>query len=276
MIAKSDAAFTAPSARQSPVRQTDVPPAVLVRGLYKSFGAIEVLRGINFEVKNGEVLCIIGPSGSGKSTMLRCINHLERIDRGVILVSGALVGYEQDGDRLRESPDRQAAHQRAGIGMVFQHFNLFAHMTVLQNLTLGPISVLREPRAIVEERARQLLRRVGLEDRAGSYPYQLSGGQKQRVAIARSLAMHPKLMLFDEPTSALDPELVGEVLGVMQDLAHDGITMIVVTHELGFAREVADRVMFMDGGLIVESGTPTAVLEHPSNARTKEFISKVL
>lgn len=249
---------------------------VLVRGLHKRFGSVEVLKGIDLEVANGEVLCVIGPSGSGKSTMLRCINHIERIDQGLILVDGALVGYELDGDRLREASDRQAARQRVGIGMVFQHFNLFAHMTVLQNVVLGPVFVRREPRAMAEERAKRLLCRVGLEERAHSYPYELSGGQKQRVAIARALAMQPRLMLFDEPTSALDPELVGEVLTVMRDLANEGMTMIVVTHELGFAREVADRIAFMDRGRVIESGSPADILTHPTNPRTKEFISKVL
>jgi polar amino acid transport system ATP-binding protein len=242
----------------------------------KSFGRLEVLRGITLEVQPKEVMCIIGPSGSGKSTFLRCINHLEKIDAGRLYVDGELVGYQQRGDKLHELPDREVCRKRSEIGMVFQHFNLFPHMTALQNAVEAPIHVKGENRATAEARARKLLARVGLADKVDAYPNQLSGGQQQRVAIARALAMQPKLMLFDEPTSALDPELVGEVLDVMRGLAEDGMTMIVVTHEMGFAREVGDTLVFMDGGVIVESGTPREVLANPQQERTKLFLSKVL
>jgi polar amino acid transport system ATP-binding protein len=222
------------------------------------------------------VVCVVGPSGSGKSTLLRCINRLEPIDAGRLWVDGELIGYRQRGERLYELPERELGRQRANIGMVFQHLELFPHMTALQNITLAPRHVHRQPKVDAEKRARALLERVGLGDAGDSYPRQLSGGQQQRVAIARALAMAPSLILFDEPTSALDPELVGEVLDVMKDLARTGMTMIVVTHEIGFAREVADEVVFMDGGVVVESGTPEQVLMAPRQPRTQEFLSKVL
>jgi polar amino acid transport system ATP-binding protein len=222
------------------------------------------------------VLCLIGPSGSGKSTFLRCINHLEKVDSGELSVDGELVGYRLSGDKLYELRDREVCGKRAEIGMVFQRFNLFPHMSVLDNVMSGPVRVRRESTEVARERARRLLERVGLADKVSSYPNQLSGGQQQRVAIARALAMEPKLMLFDEPTSALDPELVGEVLQAMQQLARDGMTMIVVTHEIGFAREVADTVVFMDGGVVVESGPPAEVLGNPRHERTQAFLSKVL
>jgi polar amino acid transport system ATP-binding protein len=247
--------------------------AVQVR---KTFGRLEVLRGIDLTVERGEVLCLIGPSGSGKSTFLRCINHLEKIDGGELSVDGELVGYRMSGDRLYELRDREVCGKRSEIGMVFQRFNLFPHLSVLDNVISGPVRVKREPVAAARERAGALLERVGLADKVASYPNQLSGGQQQRVAIARALAMQPKLMLFDEPTSALDPELVGDVLDVMRGLADDGMTMIVVTHEMGFAREVGDTVVFMDGGVVVESGRPEAVLNAPRHERTRAFLSKVL
>ncbi|MTB28372.1 MAG: ATP-binding cassette domain-containing protein [Actinobacteria bacterium] len=245
-------------------------------GVCKSFGSLEVLKGIDLEVQRGEVFCIVGPSGSGKSTFLRCINHLEKVDSGRLSVDGELVGYRQQGDRLYELKDRDAAKKRREIGMVFQRFNLFPHMTVLQNVMEAPVRVRKEPTAQVRERAMRLLDRVGLVGKADAYPRQLSGGQQQRVAIARALAMEPKLMLFDEPTSALDPELVGEVLDVMRQLAVDGMTMIVVTHEMGFAREVGDNLVFMDDGIVVETGRPRDVLGNPRHERTKAFLSKVL
>jgi polar amino acid transport system ATP-binding protein len=249
---------------------------VRAEGVHKSFARHEVLCGITLEVMPGEVMCLLGPSGSGKSTFLRCINHLEKIDAGRLMVDGELVGYRQVGDRLHELGEADVARKRAEIGMVFQHFNLFPHMTAVENVTCAPIRVKREPREQVRERARELLERVGLGDKLAAYPAQLSGGQQQRVAIARSLAMQPKLMLFDEPTSALDPELVGDVLAVMQQLARDGMTMIVVTHEIGFAREAANTVVFMDGGVVVESGSPQEVLGNPREDRTRAFLSKVL
>jgi polar amino acid transport system ATP-binding protein len=242
----------------------------------KRFGRLEVLKGINLEVQRGEVMCILGPSGSGKSTFLRCINHLEKINSGRLTVDGELVGYREQGDKLYELHERVVARRRAQIGMVFQHFNLFPHMTALENVTLAPTLVLDVKREEANERARTVLGRVGLGDKMGVYPVALSGGQQQRVAIARALAMQPKLMLFDEPTSALDPELVGDVLDAMRELARDGMTMIVVTHEMGFAREVADNVVFMDDGVIVESGPPSEVLLYPKHDRTKAFLSKVL
>src|SRR6202045_1253010 len=251
-------------------------PMVKAEAVHKSYGRVEVLRGIDLEVYPKEVLCIVGPSGSGKSTFLRCINHLEKIDSGRLSVDGQLVGYRQRGDRLHELRDREVCAKRAEIGMVFQRFNLFPHMTALGNLIEAPMRVRREGRSVAEERGRRLLERVGLADRAGSFPNQLSGGQQQRVAIARALAMQPKLMLFDEPTSALDPELVGDVLDVMRSLAEEGMTMVVVTHEIGFAREVGDSLVFMDGGVIVEAGTPPDVLGNPQHERTKSFLSKVL
>jgi polar amino acid transport system ATP-binding protein len=251
-------------------------PMVKAEGVHKSFGRVEVLRGIDLEVAPREVMCIIGPSGSGKSTFLRCINHLEKINAGRLCVNGHLVGYQQRGDKLHELRDKEVAAQRRDVGMVFQQFNLFPHMTALGNVMEAPCRVLKESRSTVRERAAALLERVGLGDKIGNYPSQLSGGQQQRVAIARALCMQPKLMLFDEPTSALDPELVGEVLDVMRQLALDGMTMVVVTHEMGFAREVGDALVLMDGGVVVESGNPQAVLTNPQHTRTKSFLSKVL
>jgi polar amino acid transport system ATP-binding protein len=249
---------------------------VSAEAVRKRFGRLEVLKGITLDVRAGEVLCLLGPSGSGKSTFLRCINHLEKIDSGRLSVDGELVGYRQDGERLHELRERDVARKRAEIGMLFQHFNLFPHMTALENVTCAPVRVKHEGREQARERALGLLARVGLDDKVDVYPAQLSGGQQQRVAIARALAMQPKLMLFDEPTSALDPELVGDVLDVMRGLAKDGMTMIVVTHEIGFAREVADSVVFMDEGVVVEAGTPAEVLGAPRHERTKVFLSKVL
>jgi polar amino acid transport system ATP-binding protein len=244
--------------------------------VHKRFGLNEVLKGIDMTVQRGEVVCLLGPSGSGKSTFLRCINHLESINRGRITVDGDIVGYREKGGRLHELPEKDAVRQRADIGMVFQRFNLFAHKTALQNITEAPVLVKGVAKKDAEARGLELLERVGLGDRGGAYPSQLSGGQQQRVAIARALAMDPKLMLFDEPTSALDPELVGDVLDVMRDLAKAGMTMVVVTHEIGFAREVGDRVVFMDGGVVVEEGPPSQVLDAPREERTKAFLSKVL
>ncbi len=249
---------------------------VKAEGVHKRFGRLEVLNGITLEVGAGQVMCLLGPSGSGKSTFLRCINHLEKINAGRLLVDGELVGYQERGDKLHELNEREVARKRAEIGMVFQHFNLFPHMTALQNVTLAPIRVLGTSREQAQGRARELLERVGLGDKLDTYPVALSGGQQQRVAIARALAMRPKLMLFDEPTSALDPELVGDVLDTMRQLAHDGMTMIVVTHEMGFAREVADEVVFMDQGQVVESGRPREVLDNPRQERTQTFLHKVL
>jgi polar amino acid transport system ATP-binding protein len=244
--------------------------------VHKSYGSLEVLKGIDLVVKPGEVCCVLGPSGSGKSTFLRCVNHLEKINAGRIFVDGELMGYHERGGKLHEMGEKDVARQRRSIGMVFQRFNLFPHMTVLQNVMEAPCQVKRESKAEVRERAAALLDRVGLAEKRGSYPGQLSGGQQQRVAIARALAMRPKLMLFDEPTSALDPELVGEVLDVMRDLARDGMTMVVVTHEIGFAREVGDTLIFMDGGVVVEQGPPREVIANPPQERTKAFLSKVL
>jgi polar amino acid transport system ATP-binding protein len=244
--------------------------------VHKSFGSLEVLKGVDLVVKPGEVCCVLGPSGSGKSTFLRCINHLEKINAGRIFVDGDLMGYHERAGKLHEMSEKDVARQRQAVGMVFQRFNLFPHMTVLQNVMEAPCQVKRESRSEVRERAAALLDRVGLSDKTGSYPGQLSGGQQQRVAIARALAMRPKLMLFDEPTSALDPELVGEVLDVMKDLARDGMTMVVVTHEIGFAREVGDSLIFMDGGVVVEKGAPRDVIGNPQQERTKAFLSKVL
>jgi polar amino acid transport system ATP-binding protein len=251
-------------------------PMVRAADVCKSFGRQEALRGISLTVPRGSVVCIIGPSGSGKSTFLRCINHLEKVDAGRLFVDGELVGYRQAGGRLRELHEREVARKRAEIGMVFQRFNLFPHMTALRNVMMAPQLVKGEDRTAVADRARTLLARVGLADRVGAYPRPLSGGQQQRVAIARALAMEPKLMLFDEPTSALDPELVGEVLDVMRGLAADGMTMVVVTHEIGFAREVADEVVFIDAGTVVEAGPPNELLANPRHRRTRDFLSKVL
>ncbi|WTB19167.1 amino acid ABC transporter ATP-binding protein [Streptomyces sp. NBC_00829] len=251
-------------------------PLVVARDVHKSFGHVEVLKGISLSVDPGEVLCLLGPSGSGKSTFLRCINHLEKIDRGQVHVDGQMVGYRQRGGHLHELKERDICRQRADIGMVFQSFNLFSHMTVLENIIEAPIRVKGETKKQAVEHAHALLDDVGLGYRAHAYPSRLSGGQQQRAAIARALAMRPKLMLFDEPTSALDPELVGDVLGVMRRLAQSGMTMIIVTHEIGFAREVADTVVFMDAGVVVESGEPKQVINSPSHARTQSFLSKVL
>jgi polar amino acid transport system ATP-binding protein len=249
---------------------------VLAEGVHKRFGRLEVLKGIDLRVARGEVCCLLGPSGSGKSTFLRCINHLEKINAGRLSVDGELVGYVQKGEKLHELHEREVAKKRAQIGMVFQHFNLFPHMTALENVALAPIRVLGARREHARARGRELLARVGLADKLDTYPVALSGGQQQRVAIARALAMQPKLMLFDEPTSALDPELVGDVLDAMRQLAKDGMTMIVVTHEIGFAREVADKVVFMDAGIVIEQGPPAQILAAPKHQRTQAFLSKVL
>ena len=249
---------------------------VLAEGVHKSYGRLEVLKGIDLAVQPGEVCCLIGPSGSGKSTFLRCINHLENIDGGRLSVDGELVGYRQQGGKLHELREKETARKRAEIGMVFQRFNLFPHMTALGNVVEAPVRVKGLDKAEAVDRAQQLLDRVGLADKLRAYPAQLSGGQQQRVAIARALAMEPKLMLFDEPTSALDPELVGDVLDVMRGLAADGMTMVVVTHEMGFARDVGDTVVFMDGGVVVESGDPREVIAHPEHERTRAFLGKVL
>lgn len=251
-------------------------PMVEAQQVCKDFGALSVLKGVTLSVQRGQVLVLVGPSGSGKSTFLRCINHLESVSAGRLYVDGELIGYRERGDKLYEMSPRDAAKQRRDIGMVFQHFNLFPHRTALDNVIEAPVHVKGVAKAAATERARDLLKQVGLSDKADAYPAQLSGGQQQRVAIARALAMDPKLMLFDEPTSALDPELVGEVLAVMKKLASEGMTMIVVTHEMGFAREVADQLVFMDGGVIVESGAPRDVLSNPQHDRTKAFLSKVM
>jgi polar amino acid transport system ATP-binding protein len=248
---------------------------VRVEQVHKSFGHLAVLKGVDLRVRAGEVAVVIGPSGSGKSTLLRCINHLEKIDAGRIWVDGELIGYRERRGRLHELREREVAAQRRVIGMVFQQFNLFPHMTVQENVMEAPVRLRQAPRAAVRQRARALLDRVGLADKVTAYPAQLSGGQQQRVAIARALAMQPKLMLFDEPTSALDPELVGEVLDVIRDLAGDGMTMIVVTHEMGFAREVGDSLVFMDDGSVVEAGVPREVLANPRHERTRAFLAKV-
>ena len=252
------------------------PPLLSAHKVRKSFGGVEVLKGISLDVAAGQVMCLLGPSGSGKSTFLRCINHLERIDGGRISVDGELIGYAARHGRIFEMNRREVARQRGGIGMVFQRFNLFPHMTALENITVAPIGVRGLPKPAALARGRELLDRVGLADLAQSYPAQLSGGQQQRVAIARALAMDPKLLLFDEPTSALDPELVGDVLDVMRALAADGMTMVVVTHEIGFARGAADEVVFIDGGVVVESGPPASVLDNPQNPRTKAFLDSVM
>jgi len=253
--------------------KTVVVEAVDVR---KNYGHVEVLRGIDLRVDEGEVVCLIGPSGSGKTTFLRCINHLERINSGKLMVDGELVGYRRHKGKLYELNLKQTASKRAEIGVVFQHFNLFPQMTALQNIVEAPIGVKRESKADAVAHAHKLLTQVGLSDKADCYPRQLSGGQQQRIAIARALAMRPRLMLFDEPTSALDPELVGEVLDVMKRLAGAGMTMVVVTHEIGFARQVADRVVFMADGVVVEAGPPSQVIDAPQHPRTVEFLRKVL
>jgi polar amino acid transport system ATP-binding protein len=246
------------------------------RHLVKSYGAVEVLKDVSLKVTVGSVTCVLGPSGGGKSTLLRCLNHLERPDAGTIYVDGELIGYRQKGDALHELGNKAISKQRENIGMVFQSFNLFPHMTVMQNIVEAPSRLRHEPKTELIARARQLLAQVGLAEMGDRYPGQLSGGQQQRVAIARSLAMRPKVMLFDEPTSALDPELVGEVLDVMRGLADSGVTMVVVTHEIGFAREVADNVVFMDHGVVVETGTPADIFGAPKEERTVAFLSKVL
>jgi polar amino acid transport system ATP-binding protein len=251
-------------------------PMLKAEGVRKNFGSNHVLRGVDLELPKGEVMCIIGPSGSGKSTFLRCINHLEKIDAGRLTVDGELVGYREQRGRLYELKDREISERRSQIGMVFQHFNLFPHLTALDNITAGPVRVKKVPKATAAERGMALLAQVGLADKAGAYPRQLSGGQQQRVAIARALAMQPKLMLFDEPTSALDPELVSDVLAVMRDLTKVGLTMVVVTHEIGFAREVGDSLVFMDGGMVVEAGGPRDVLANPKHERTQAFLSRIL
>ena len=251
-------------------------PVVVARDVHKSFGPIEVLKGVDLEVHRGEVVCLLGASGSGKSTFLRCVNYLERVDRGFILVDGQLIGGDVVNGRIHEAHPTVVAERRARIGMVFQQFNLFGHMTALENVVLAPMKVKGETRVVAEARAHKLLDRVGLVDRKNQYPAQLSGGQQQRVAIARALAMEPALMLFDEPTSALDPELVGEVLDVMRDLAASGMTMVVVTHEMGFAREVASSAVFLHEGCVVEQGDPRQVITAPRHERTRAFLSKVL
>jgi polar amino acid transport system ATP-binding protein len=260
-------AAAAPAATALVLRAVDV---------HKRFGRLEVLRGVDLEVRRGEVVCVIGPSGSGKSTFLRCINHLEKIDDGRIEVNGHLIGYRERNGKLVEDSERSIARQRAEIGMVFQRFNLFPHKTALENVTEAPVHVLGVDKAKAAEEGVRLLTRVGLGDKCDTYPGKLSGGQQQRVAIARSLAMRPALILFDEPTSALDPEVTGEVLAVMEELAHEGMTMIVVTHEMGFAREAADRVVMMDEGVIIEEGTPEHFFQAPEQERTRQFLSKIL
>ncbi|MCG7267175.1 amino acid ABC transporter ATP-binding protein [Corynebacterium sp. ACRQJ] len=249
---------------------------IAIKNVWKRYGRLDVLKGIDLEVPRGGVTCLIGPSGSGKSTLLRCVNHLEKVTSGRIEVDGELIGYREKNGNLYELTPKQAAAQRVDIGMVFQHFNLFTHRTVLENIIEAPVQVRGEDKDDAIEHARKLLDQVGLAHKADAYPVQLSGGQQQRVAIARALAMRPKLMLFDEPTSALDPELVGEVLNVMRRLADDGMTMLVVTHEMGFAREVADEVAFMDGGVIVEHGPAAEVIGNPQHERTQEFLSSLL
>jgi polar amino acid transport system ATP-binding protein len=261
---------------QLPDATSAATPMVKAESVCKNFGALRVLKGVTLEIGKGQVLVLVGPSGSGKSTFLRCINHLEQVNAGRLYVDGDLIGYTERGGKLHEMAPRAAAKQRRDIGMVFQHFNLFPHRTALANIIEAPIQVKGVKKAEAIERAKDLLDQVGLSDKATAYPAQLSGGQQQRVAIARALAMSPKLMLFDEPTSALDPELVGEVLGVMKKLASEGMTMVVVTHEMGFAREVADQLVFMDAGVIVESGNPREVLANPQEERTKLFLSKVM
>lgn len=250
-------------------------PMIVVERVHKSFGQTEVLKGIDLTVDPGKVVCLIGPSGSGKSTLLRCVNNLEAVDAGHVWVDGQLMGYRVAGGRLHRLKERAARHQRRSIGMVFQQFNLFPHLTALENVAMAPVVATGEDRAAAVERAAALLDRVGLLTKRDAYPRQLSGGQQQRVAIARALVLRPKLLLFDEPTSALDPELVGEVLTVMTDLAADGITMLVVTHELAFARDVADNLVFMDAGQIVESGPPAQLIAHPGHERTRSFLSRI-
>ncbi|MCZ9296434.1 amino acid ABC transporter ATP-binding protein [Corynebacterium sp. c21Ua_68] len=249
---------------------------ISAQNVHKSFGQLEVLKGIDLEVQPGEVACLLGPSGSGKSTFLRCVNHLDKATAGRLYVDGELIGYREKNGTLYEISEKEAAEQRSDIGMVFQSFNLFPHRTVIENIIEAPVQVKKIPEETARARAMELLEDVGLASKANNYPVQLSGGQQQRVAIARAVAMDPKLMLFDEPTSALDPELVGEVLRVMKDLAAEGMTMLVVTHEMGFAREVADKIFFMDGGVVIESGSPAEVLDNPQQPRTKDFLASLL
>ena len=249
---------------------------IQVENIKKYFGKLEVLKGINLTVQRGEVLCVIGPSGSGKSTMLRCLNQLETITDGKIYIEGELVAHRENGKDMVSLSTKKVAAMCVELGMVFQRFNLFPHKTVLENLTLAPMTVRGVARDAAEKKAMELLSKVGLADKAGEYPGRLSGGQQQRVAIARALAMEPKIMLFDEPTSALDPELVGEVLEVMKELAREGMTMVVVTHEMNFAKEVGSRVIFMDDGVIMEEGKPEKIFTDPSNVRTREFLNKIL
>ncbi len=251
-------------------------PMIDAQQVWKTFSGLDVLKGINLQVAKGSVTCLIGPSGSGKSTFLRCVNHLEKISAGRLYVDGELIGYKEKNGTLYEISEKEASRQRADIGMVFQNFNLFPHRTALENVMEAPVQVKKIPVDRARSEAMRLLDQVGLAHKADAYPSQLSGGQQQRVAIARAVAMDPKLMLFDEPTSALDPELVGEVLRVMRQLAKDGMTMLVVTHEMGFAREVSDQVVFMDGGVVVEAGTPAEVLDNPQHERTKLFLSSLL
>ena len=251
-------------------------PMISAQNVHKSFGQLEVLKGINLEVQAGEVACLLGPSGSGKSTFLRCVNHLDKATAGRLYVDGELIGYREKNGTLYEISEKEAAEQRSDIGMVFQSFNLFPHRTVIENIIEAPVQVKKIPEETARARAMELLEDVGLASKANNYPVQLSGGPQQRVAFARAVAMDPKLMLFDEPTSALDPELVGEVLRVMKDLAAEGMTMLVVTHEMGFAREVADKVFFMDGGVVIESGSPAEVLDNPQQPRTKDFLANLL
>lgn len=256
--------------------RVDSADAIEVFGVHKAYGTLTVLDGIDLRVRRGEVVAIIGPSGSGKSTLLRCINHLEKVDRGLILVGAEPVGYRLQGSKLHELSERDILRQRVKVGFVFQNFNLFPHLTALENVVEAPVSAQRRPRAEVVDRARELLAAVGVADKADAYPRQLSGGQQQRVAIARALALEPEVLLFDEPTSALDPELVGEVLAVIRDLARQGRTLVIVTHEIGFAREIADRVVFMDQGVVVEEGPPGQVFDHPTHERTRAFLQAVL
>jgi polar amino acid transport system ATP-binding protein len=251
-------------------------PIVCAEGVVKHFGRLEVLKGVSLEVKAGETVCVIGPSGSGKTTFIRCINHLEKIDGGRIEVNGHLIGYREKNGKLVEDSEDNIARQRCEIGMVFQRFNLFPHMTALENIIEAPLRVRKTPKALAIQEAEALLARVKLADKRDVYPGKLSGGQQQRVAIARALAMKPALMLFDEPTSALDPETIGEVLEAMKELAEVGMTMMVVTHEMGFAREAADRVVMMDEGRVIEEGTPEHFFQSPDNERTKQFLSKIL
>jgi len=277
-------AVRAPEAAPAPGTEGGAVPAsappssglVEIVGVHKSYGPLEVLHDVTLTVRPGRVVTLLGPSGSGKSTLLRAINHLETVDAGSIMIDGEYIGYERRGEKLHELPEKRILQRRTRVGMVFQNFNLFPHLTALENIIEAPIGLKRGSRARAVEQARALLDRVGLGDRADHYPRQLSGGQQQRVAIARALALEPDVLLFDEPTSALDPELVGEVLGVIRDLAHDGTTLIIVTHEIGFAAEIADSVVFLDGGRVIEEGTPEQVLRSPEQARTQEFLDWVI